>query len=459
MKWRVMLEVTQADGVTVTREVSAGSRRASDPLPETIGLTLAEGKFTLAGLPHCLVRMQADLLCRERRLCQWCGSRRPLKDRRSRRLMTVFGAVSVDAPRFDPCRCGVASRRRISPLAEVMPDRCTPEYERLLAKMGALAPYGRAVALMAEFLPLGDRPAVETARRRTLKVGAGLECASLKAQLPDTPEAKTIAVSVDGGHVKSIRSYQMRSFEILLAHASNDRGQYQLFSSVAVEADRERLQLGAVLRGLGATSATPVVVLTDGAEGPRSLGAAASPGPTRHVLDWFHLSRRVQHAAQVVGGWPGSRTTEQDQRNGALFAEAVNHIRWRLWHGQVPRALDLIGRTLENIESGQLGLPAAYSGRLTRVLRDLKMYVSGHSGSIINYAAARRSAEPISTAATESAVHRLVHRRMTAKQQMRWSPRGAHLMLKVRTAVLNATLERDHAAAERWARRPYRRIA
>jgi hypothetical protein len=38
---------------------------------------------------------------------------------------------------------------------------------------------------------------------------------------------------------------------------------------------------------------------------------------------------------------------------------------------------------------------------------------------------------------------------MNAKQQMRWSPRGAHLMLKVRTAVLNHTLDRDHRVANR----------
>lgn len=38
---------------------------------------------------------------------------------------------------------------------------------------------------------------------------------------------------------------------------------------------------------------------------------------------------------------------------------------------------------------------------------------------------------------------KLLHRRMTAKQQMRWSPRGAHFMLKVRTAVMNGTFERD----------------
>ena len=101
----------------------------------------------------------------------------------------------------------------------------------------------------------------------------------------------------------------------------------------------------------------------------------------------------------------------------------------------------------------------AYADRLKRVLQDLETHVSGQSNSTINYAAARRFAEPISTATTESAVQRLLHRRMTAKQQMLWSPRGAHLMLKVRTIVMNATFERDHVTAERWTNRPYRRVA
>jgi hypothetical protein len=54
---------------------------------------------------------------------------------------------------------------------------------------------------------------------------------------------------------------------------------------------------------------------------------------------------------------------------------------------------------------------------------------------------------------------RLLHRRMGANQQMRWSPRGAHRMLKVRTAVANGTLAADHIAAERWAHRPFRPAA
>jgi hypothetical protein len=62
-------------------------------------------------------------------------------------------------------------------------------------------------------------------------------------------------------------------------------------------------------------------------------------------------------------------------------------------------------------------------------------------------------------AVTESTVQWLLHRRMNAQQQMRWSPRGAHLMLKVRTTTMNGTLERDHVAAYRWARRTFRLAA
>lgn len=171
MRWRVLLEVTGTDGVTVTHEVTAGARQAPDAAAATIGLTLAEGKSTLAILQHHLIRIQAAAHCEERRLCERCGARRPVKDRRSRKLLTLFGAVEVDALRFAPCRCGVAPRRTISPLAELMPDRCTREYECVLARMSALLPYGRADALVigslvfSEFTPRAlSAPALSSLR-------------------------------------------------------------------------------------------------------------------------------------------------------------------------------------------------------------------------------------------------------------------------------------------------------
>ncbi len=81
--------------------------------------------------------------------------------------------------------------------------------------------------------------------------------------------------------------------------------------------------------------------------------------------------------------------------------------------------------------------------------------VAGQAALIIDDAAARHGEEPISTAPTEATVQWLLHRQMGASQQMRWSPRRAHLMLRVRTAVANGTFDRDHVVAERWARRPF----
>jgi hypothetical protein len=131
----------------------------------------------------------------------------------------------------------------------------------------------------------------------------------------------------------------------------------------------------------------------------------------------------------------------------------VEHIRWRLWHGQVRRALDLIGDTLAGLDA------TAAASKVAGVLRPLETYVAGQATMIIDCATARHGEEPISTAPTESTVQWLLHRRMGANQQMRWSPRGAHLMLKVRTAVANGVFDQDYVVAERWARRPFRRAA
>jgi len=194
----------------------------------------------------------------------------------------------------------VASRRTITPVAEIMPDRCTPEYERTVAKMGALLPYRRARSLLEEFFPLGDAPEVETIRQRTLHVGARLEREAVAppTSAPST-EARSIALAIDGGHVKAVRSYQLRSFEVFVAQASNDDGKPVVFSSMPAEADRQVPQLRGVLDDLGATSRTPVTIVSDGADGPRALGEAASvgPDPARTGL----VSSRHAHSACCAG--------------------------------------------------------------------------------------------------------------------------------------------------------------
>jgi hypothetical protein len=122
--------------------------------------------------------------------------------------------------------------------------------------------------------------------------------------------------------------------------------------------------------------------------------------------------RRIRHQYQ---GCPDA--TIEDRREGARLADDVDqHIRWRLWHGQAQRALDLIGDTLEPLDALAKGesTAAVQVAKVAGVLRSLETYVSGQSDLIIDYAMARGHDEPISTATTESTVQWLLHRRMGA---------------------------------------------
>ena len=162
---------------------------------------------------------------------------------------------------------------------------------------------------------------------------------------------------------------------------------------------------------------------------------------------------RIQHVAQAAKGWPDAST--EDCKAGARLSETIERIRWRLWHGQVRRGLDLIGETMATLEATTASPATSTALKVARLLSELETYVCRQADIIIDYAKARRREEPISTAVTESTVQWLLHRRMNAQQQMRWTPRG----VKVRCAVMNGTFEHDHTVAEQRARRPFRRAA
>ena len=120
MKWRLVLELVGPDGIVCVHEV-CGRAAVAEYAPQIIGLTLEEGKHLLAALQVHLVQAQAEDHSRRRRRCQRCGAQRPLKDQRSRRLVSSFGTVEVRAPRFTPCRYAVTCRRTLNPIAEIMP--------------------------------------------------------------------------------------------------------------------------------------------------------------------------------------------------------------------------------------------------------------------------------------------------------------------------------------------------
>ena len=174
MEWRVTIEFPNgADGTKQTHEVARRWRHRLPLSPlDPLGLTLDDGKILLAGVQRHLVQARVAEYSALRRHWSHCRGLRPLKDTRTRRLGWLFGTVEVPAPQFKPRPCAVTSRATLCPASELMPDRCTPEYERALAKMGAWLPYRHARRFLSEFFPLGDDPLWhETIRRRTIRAG------------------------------------------------------------------------------------------------------------------------------------------------------------------------------------------------------------------------------------------------------------------------------------------------
>jgi hypothetical protein len=78
--------------------------------------------------------------------------------------------------------------------------------------------------------------------------------------------------------------------------------------------------------------------------------------------------------------------------------------------------------------------------KLARTLREFDHSIRTNQSSLPNYGDRYRNGEPISSSLAESSVNQIISKRFVKKQHMRWGRRGAHLLLQIRTRVLDDTL-------------------
>jgi hypothetical protein len=87
------------------------------------------------------------------------------------------------------------------------------------------------------------------------------------------------------------------------------------------------------------------------------------------------------------------------------------------------------------------------SRKLAKGVAEFHTYIEANEAFIPNYGDRYRYGEVISTAFVDSTVNQMISKRFVKKQQMRWTKKGAHLLLQVRAQVLNEDLR---ATFERW---------
>jgi len=184
-----------------------------------------------------------------------------------------------------------------------------------------------------------------------------------------------------------------------------------------------------------------LTAFTDGCPGLRRILADAGV-TTPPMLDWFHVAMRLQHLKQIADGLSADDPARVAAK--AVIVEEVERLHWRIWNGKARDAqisVDRIRAVMHHFRGEPDGRRSiAPSRKLWTALRALDGYLTSQSAWLVNYAERHRAGLRVGTAITEGTANFLVNRRMNKSQQMRWSRRGADLLLQVRCAVYNGTL-------------------
>ncbi len=140
MKVKVQVVTITDDGQEITREVACVERE--ELMPETLGLSLAEGKTLRQAIQEVVVEWQMHQYLRQQRPCPRCGHACRSTGMHPTVFRTVFGVLSVASPLRYQCRCQGPATTSFSPLATLLPERTTPDLFYLETKRAALMSYG-----------------------------------------------------------------------------------------------------------------------------------------------------------------------------------------------------------------------------------------------------------------------------------------------------------------------------
>jgi hypothetical protein len=150
---------------------------------------------------------------------------------------------------------------------------------------------------------------------------------------------------------------------------------------------------------------------------------------------------RLTTMTQSAKGLPDTMGEEETVPLRDEVVRQLEQTKWFLWHGNVFRAMTALTSILFDLEMASCERDDGKISKLCKAVQEFHTFIDRNRAFIPNYGERYRNGERISTGFVESTVNQVVSRRMVKKQQMRWSQRGAHLLLQIRTCVLNGDWE------------------
>ena len=487
MQFRLQLTIITDDGLEQTEEVTCLERK--EVSLATLGLSMMEGKTILRQLQQLVLSHQVQGYLQGQRPCPHCGRARTTKGGGTSPYRTPFGKVHLSNPRWHQCPCRPQPTRTFRPLASLQIEPTSPELLYLETKWASLVSYGVTVKLLDEVLPIDEKLSAQSVRHHLHQVAEREEqalgeedvCPIRSCQrerdrlpMPDGP----LTVGLDGGYVRGRKAESAPPTE---SEAPRPSGWFEVITGKSILSFRRRdpepaepsMKCFGLVQGYdtkpkrrvyetllahGMQENQQVTFLSDGGDTVRQLQWYLSP-ESEHLLDWFHVTMRLTVLSQCARGLAKPETAQcapvppptlDDEEPEPLatpeeLARSIESVKHYLWHGNVVRALDRVQDLTDALlgweEKGGPSVQRA-TVRMRKHVAEFETYLRNNQSLIVNYGERYRNGETITTAFVESTVNQVISRRMVKKQQMQWTPRGAHLLLQARTRVLNDDLEK-----------------
>lgn len=440
-----------ASGPAVVQEVAQIERDVLSPA--TLGLTLEDAKTVLHGIQRHLVTKQVEDYQKQQLACPDCQQQRRIKDRRELTYRSLFGKLKLKCDRLFHCDCQAHEKKSFSPLSELLAERTAPELLYLETKFAALMSFDQSAQLLAEVLPIDEQLNAATVRNHTQQMAQRLEdelgeerfmyidsCEYEREALPrpDMP----LNMGIDGGYVRAIKAQsdpkQSNHFEVITGKSIADDGTSRCFGLVRTYDKKPKRRVFELLQSQGMQMNQQITFFSDGGDTVRDLQLYLNP-QAEHLLDWFHITMRITVMTQMAKG-----VTFPDDWLSKDMSKTIESVKWYLWHGNVYQALQELEGLPDLLYMDDI---TTKQRKLLQKIEEFQTYISNNRSFIVNYGERYRNGERISTGFVESTVNQVISKRMVKKQQMRWSKEGAHLLLQVRTKVLDGDWRQTF---ERW---------
>lgn len=179
--------------------------------------------------------------------------------------------------------------------------------------------------------------------------------------------------------------------------------------------------------------------------------ATVIPLPTSEtkVEDKTKLKKKPKAGVEAAAKSEAEAEDGVKYRSEIEISKELESAKWYLWHGNVLKSLQVLEYLEFDLEGCELekGSQAMAYQKVLKGVREFRGYIATNQTYTVNYGDRYRNGERISSSLAESTVDQVISKRFVKSQKMRWTKKGVHLLLQVRTRVLNGELEETF---QRW---------